>query len=118
MVEQKKPKRKRKRKKPRIWVEWICGKCHKVHRLSFPYSLQPLRRGEVLRVKWGATKPRSLNIDYGATLTQINEFLNSLFTEEFEAKEYVKIGYPQSLLNKLEKNEEIAQKAKNLHEVS
>ena len=115
MLEQKKPKMKRKRKKPRIWVEWICGRCHRVHRISFPYSFQPLRRGEVATVRWGASKLISLQIAYGATLTQINDFLNSLFTEKFDAQKYVKISYPEKLANRLREKEEIVHKRKELH---
>ena len=115
MERSKKPKRKRKRKLPRIWVEWLCGTCKRVHRISFPYSFEPLRSGEVARAKFGATKIRKLQISYGATLTQINDFLNSLFTEKFDAQKYVKISYPENLAKRLREKEEIAHKRKELH---
>ena len=101
-----KPKKKRKRKLPRILVEWFCGKCNEVHRLSFPYSLKPLiekRKG--IRVKWGKAKLKIIEFRHETTLTEMNNFLVSLFSQEFDAKEYVKIWYPRKLFNLLRKNE-------------
>ena len=107
MEKSKKPKKKRKRKLPRILVEWFCSECDQVHRISFPYSLKHLReRGQGIRVKWGARDSiKKLEIDYRTTLMEMNDFLNSLFSQKFKAKKYVKISYPKKLIDLLRRNE-------------
>ena len=105
MEKRKKPKKK---KLPRIMVEWFCGKCHQVHRISLPYRLRAQQRSHV---HFGRrNKIKKLDIDYHTTLKELNDFINSLFSERFDAINYVKISYPESLLKKLKKNEELAQK--------
>ena len=104
MEKRKKPKKK---KLPRILVEWFCSECDQVHRISFPYSLKHLReRGQGIRVKWGARDSiKKLEIDYRTTLTDLNDFLNSVFSQKFKAKKYVKICYPKKLIDLLRRNE-------------
>ena len=108
----KKPKRKRRGKLPRILVEWICGKCDKVHRISFAYSFRPVwwKKRKGIRAKWGDRhtkfKLTKVKLEHETTLSEMNEFLNSLFSEKYEAKQYVKIYYPKELLALLIKNEE------------
>ena len=105
----KKPKKKKKRKRLRIWVEWKCGECLQIHRISFPVVLRSLLVG--IKRRGGEKKTfKSLHIDYGTPLSRLNAFLNTTFYEEFHAMNYVKISYPQELLSLLESNEKIAQK--------
>ena len=113
MEKWKKPKKKSKRKLPRILVEWFCSECDQVHRISFPY-----RFGVNIKIKWGdRDKIKKLVIGYKTTLSQLNDFLNSLFSDRFHAIKYVKISYPKSLLKKLKKNVELAQKHGKLFEL-
>lgn len=103
----KKTKQKRKRERPRLLVEWICAECREVHRISFPYSLKHLRaKGKAFKIKWGGRgNIKRLEIDYRTPLTKMNDFINSLFSQKFKAKKYVKIYYPEKLINLLKRNE-------------
>ena len=105
--ELKKPSSDKEKKLPRILVEWICGKCKKVHRISFSYSFRSvLRKRQGFKVFWGnARQIRKVELGHETSLSELNEFLNSLFSEEFNAKEYVKIYYPKKLFVLLTKNE-------------
>ena len=107
MEELKKPSGDKEKKLPRILVEWICGKCKKVHRISFDYSFRSLlRKREGFKVFWGnARQIRKLELGHETSLSKLSEFLNSLFSEEFNAEEYVKIYYPKKLFVLLTKNE-------------
>jgi len=101
--------RKKPPKLPRILVEWECSECDQIHRISFPCVMKSLMAG--IRVKWGKKENiKKLEIDYGISLSKLNEFLNSTFYERFHAINYVKISYPERLLNLLGRNEEIDQK--------
>jgi len=112
MEKWKKPKKK---KLPRILVEWFCGKCHQVHRLSFRYRLRAQQRSHV---HFGERdKIKRLDIDHHTTLTELNSFINSLFSDRFHAINYVKISYPESLLKKLVENAELAQKHEGFYDI-
>ena len=114
----KSPKKKRKRKLPRILVEWICSKCDQVHRISLPYRFKAIRgTGQAVMSKWGTAKVKKLWVDPTVTLSEMNEFLNSLFFKKFHAVEYVKIRYPERLLEKLKENALVAQNHRKFYEV-
>jgi len=60
-----------------------------------------------IRVKWGKRDNiKKLELDYGTSLSKLNEFLNFTFSERFNAINYVKLYYPESLSKLLEKNEQ------------
>jgi len=102
-------RKKRKQEQARILVEWICRRCNRVHRISFPYRVtsvvkririnsRPFRQNRARHIQ-------RLHIDYGVTYTQLNDFLTKLFSDQFDATEYVKISYPERLLYRLKMNE-------------
>jgi len=98
------------RKPLRIWVEWICVECDSIHRISFFCSFRSVwQRKKGIRAKWGRPRRKfklsKVEIEYETSLSELNDFLNSLFSEMFNAKQYVKIYYPKELLIFLLENE-------------
>ena len=102
--------KKKKRKLPRILVEWICSECDQVHRISIPYTIR--YSGIKVEMRGAKNVIKKLELDADSTLTELNEFLNSLFFQYFHAINYVKIRYPERLFKRLQENELLAQKRK------
>lgn len=99
-------KRKKKKKHPRILLEWKKG-TGEINRIRFPIWIRSLSEKPKIRVRWGwKQRIRRMEIDTLTTLTELNQFLNSLVSQNFKAKGKITIYYPESLHKFLSKNEE------------